>query len=271
MKLIHVVRNSPDWVNLEADYDAHQVSALVKDNMRKIFKNWRRYLKPDYCTFRSLIVDIAKNNHSKLGADIQFSTALDIQKNLAKIEDKYIVLFSDDDDWYHPDVFNFVIDSYTNNPNADAIMWNHCAFCNNFKQFQKQRTEPYFVLTNNLSFHTNNYALTDVFFRKFNTEDDIHQLNYGQDYDLYYGHNNIDLLFKDRMQFIKLEPCLSVANKSITSYSYWWENDVVDLIDVIDACSHFESLTIPKSVQWAAQEINETLALYKKIEFKAML
>lgn len=267
MKKIHVTRNSPNWIELENNYEDHEISDKIKQNMKKIFKNWNANIKPSYFKFRDLIVKIAKENHSRLNADLYFDTALNIQDKLNAIDDRFVVLFSDDDDWYHPNVFDAVIDSYEQDESLDAIMWNHCAYCNNYKQFEKNhRTRPYFILTNNLFFHTNNYALTDNFFKKFSSQEDIDLLNTGKDYDVYYGHTVIDLLFKQRMKFIKLQNCMSVANKSISSYSYWWENDATGLPEVIQNCASGNSDPIPTEVQWATKEILEGMEIYKTLK-----
>ncbi len=269
MKLIHVTRNSPNWLDLEKDYESHQIKENIKNNMRKIFKQWNLHLKPSYFIFRNWIVEIAKNNHKKIKADLYFQTALNIQDNIKEINDKYIVLFTDDDDWNHPNIANFLFEFYHQNPDVDAIQWNHCAFCSNFQQFKNNNyKEPYFILTNNTSFHTNNYVLTDNFFKKFNSTEDIHLLNYGKDWDIYYGHTNIDIFFKDKINFKKIPNYLSVASKTISSYSYWWENDASKLIDIIEICTKGSYQTIPSQIEWAKEEVLETLNAYKKLKFK---
>lgn len=265
MKRIHVTRNSPNWLELENNYESHEISDKIKQNMKKIFKNWNAHINPSYFKFRDQIVRIAKGNHAILNADLYFDTALDIQDKLNSLEGRFVVLFSDDDDWYHPNVFDSVVEAYNQNNDLDAIMWNHCAYCNNYKQFDKNHKAPYFILTNNVFFHTNNYALTDNFFRKFSSQEDIDLLNRGKDYDVYYGHTIIDLLFKQRMNFVKLKQCMSVANKSISSYSYWWENDATELAGVIRTCADQICEPIPLDVEWARKEILDGLAIYKTL------
>lgn len=273
MKFFHVVRNSPDWLELAKDYNAHVFNNNVKESLKKVFNDWSRIFSPNYFIIRNEIAKIAKENYDKIKFDKVWLSSLNIEKDL-KNESKFIVAFSDDDDWYHPDLVKFIKYYYEKNPDVDAITWNHSAFCNNYKIFDAQKnskmySEPYFIVNKEKFFHTNNYVLTNNFFKKI-TSDDINVLHYGLNYDLHYGHNIIDQFFKQKINTGKINETLSMANKSITSYSYFWDFKVEDLITIVKKCQDIE-IKIPNEYKWAEKEIQETMSIFKKINFRKFL
>lgn len=271
MKCFHVLRNAPAWLKLMKNYDSHELNPIVKEKMKFIFKQWNQLIKPNYFEFREEITKIAKVNHAKISVNQIFTTALGIEKELMNVDGPYFVLFSDDDDWYNPKIIEYVKQSYFTNPTVDAILWNHCAFCSNYKQFEKLATEPYFVFKQDLTFHTNNYALTNNFFKNINT-DDVNLLNFGNEHDIYFGHTNLDSYFKNKLKIVQLPEWLSMANKNITSYSFWRKNyDLCSIIDMIQICTTINSVKVPDGFSWATNEINQMMNLYKKLKFKKNL
>ena len=257
MKCFHVLRNSPDWIEIEKNYESHNFNPVVKEKMKTTFKQWNELMKPSYFVFREKIAYLTRKNHSKLDVDEKFLTAFEIEKKLLNLNCDYLVLFSDDDDWYNRKLICTIKEHYYKNPNIDAIIWNHCAFCSNYIHFEKKEKSPYFILKEDLSFHTNNYALTNNFFKKLSSKD-VDLLNYGIEYELYYGHNNLDVFFKNRLNICKINDWFSMSNKNITSYSFWLKNRNVKIIlDLIKNSQYIKTINPPSNLIWAKEEVNQ--------------
>lgn len=273
MKIFHVVRNAPDWLSLQKEehYDAHVFNDFVKNKMKEIFKLWNEILTPNYFVFRNKIAEIAKNNHALLPVDKFYNSALHIEKELFEQKPPYLVVFTDDDDWHNHNLVNVLKKTYEKNLHVDAILWSHAAFCSNYKQFDKNGKNPFFIFKKDLNFYTNNYALTDNFFKKIDNKD-IKLLNYGIEYELFYGHNNIEKFFKNRLIKIKIPDWLSMSNKNITSYSFWLNNNSFkDIEDVIKKYKCIQNIDVDNRFEWAKKSINDIIYLYKQLKIKKNL
>ena len=205
MNFFHVVRNSPDWLDISDKYESHVFNENVKNSLKKVFRDWSKIFYPNYFKLRHEISKIAFKNYERIKFDNIWTSSFHIEENL-KNQGKFLVAFSDDDDWYHDQLIEETTVYYDKNPDIDAIIWDHSAFCNNYKIFDAQKNskiyyEPYFIANKENFFHTNNYVLTDNFFNKLSS-DDIKILHYGLDYDLHYGHNILDKFFKNKNIFI---------------------------------------------------------------------
>ena len=273
MKVIHVIRDTADWDNLTLDnyFDQPFDNDLVKNEMIEMIRKWDVAMTPSYFKFRSVITKIAFKNHDRLDVDIRFSSSNNLEYELKSIPKPYIVLFVDDDDWHNPEVVQMLKDEYSKDQNLDAMVWDHFVFLTNYKSFNWEKKEPYFLNANRGYFHTNNYALTDRFWDNL-TEYDLEYLYKGVDCDLCYGHNMIDRRFKPLMNYKELygRGVCSIANKTITSYSSFLKkrNDLLNELSNIVLKCQTSQLEIPDEISWAKEEIKETMELYKTMQVK---
>jgi len=275
MKIIHVIRDTVDWnsLNLNNYFDQPFDNNFVKKEMYKMIKKWDAILEPNYFKFRSMVANIAYENHNKLNVDIRFKSSNKLEQKLKSISKPYIVLFVDDDDWHNPDVTQMLKHQYSRNKNLDAIVWDHYAFLTNYKSFNWQKNKPYFLETARGFFHTNNYALTDRFWDNL-TNEDIEYLNKGVKEDLCYGHHMIDRRFKNLINYKEVfGKVYSVSNKTICSYSSFLKrkNDLIrELQEIVTTCQ-LSHVAVPPEINWAKEEINKIIDIYKILKFKKIM
>lgn len=270
MNVLHAIRNAPDWLKLQNEkaYDEHVFNNFVKNKMKKVFNLWSTNISPNYFVFRNKFTKIARKNHLSLSVDKFFESALNIEKKLVIESQPFLILFSDDDDWYNNQVVDIIKNIYKKNLNIDAILWNHAAFLSNYKQFDKNHNKPYIVCEKKINFFTNNYALTDKFFKKLNIKD-FNYLNYGIEYEPFYGHCNLKKFFMNKMKIIKIPDWLSMSHKSICSYSFWLKNDSFE--DIKKVVNNYKykvtnNLNIENKFNWAKDYIQEVIKLYKNLK-----
>jgi hypothetical protein len=278
MNVVHVVRDTVDWgsLTLESYYNQPFDNSFVKSQMLEMIKKWNSKLSPNYFKFRNSVVEIASDNHRMLEADFKLKSSRNLESFVKNISKPYVVLFTDDDDWHSPDVTKMLRDQYSQNESLEAIIWDHYSFLTNYKIFNWDKKTPYFIKAARGFFHTNNYALTDKFWDRL-TKDDIEFLHTGVKEDLCYGHNMIDRRFKSLIKFKEVKgKVYSVSSKTITSYSALikrnhdlpTQNDLLgELCQIVETCKT-SKLDIPPEIDWAFEEVNKTMKIYKDIKFK---
>lgn len=272
MKIIHTLRNCPDWKNLNKHnfFEQKFDNQFVKGKLFELIKIWDQLLKPDYFEFRHQITEIALANHQKLQVDGRITETLGLLDKLKNVERPYLVIFCDDDDWHRPSVVPMLREKFSESPELDAIIWDHSVFLTNFKAFNWDKKEPYFLLDSRRFFHTNNYALTNNFFDKL-TDEDVKYLHYGIQYEQCYGHNQIDRKYKPQMKIAQIHGSVfSTSSKTISSFSPWIEHGdkiLKEFIPTIIQCQQYQP-DPPEELNWAHGEIQATLEVYKSLAIK---
>jgi len=264
MLSVHALRNAPDWGNFNVSSYLLQEnihSDILNEHTKNIYL-WNSVLKPNYFKFRETLSSIARTNHHKLLVDIRLKTTLYLEEYLSKIKPPYLVFISDDDDWYDYKILDLVKNSYANNPALDAITWTSYELFLNHKVLSSRK--PYIAKSKKWIFDTNNYCLTDQFFKKLGS-DDYRLLNYSRIMEQSYDHAIMETIYKNKINWEKIKVC-SLVNKNIASYSMWLYHfiNINDLLEIIKICSS-RYPSISNDLCWATSEIQSVLKLYKEI------
>jgi len=120
------VRRTEDWCNVSSDF--------LKNNFFKDFGKgynwkedifdrvvwWDELFNLSYTGYRCGIKEIAKSQH-------YFKTIS--WKNFYNLSNDDIVIPVDDDDWFHPDLANLILDKCTN---CEVGFWDPLVFCSTF-------------------------------------------------------------------------------------------------------------------------------------------
>lgn len=271
MQIIHVIRNAPNWLELNLDnyLDQANIHKCITSKMRPIIQQWNSILCPDYFIFRDKLSSIAASNHNKLNVDLRLSTSFHLEERINQFKSPFIVLICDDDDWYCSKVIDFISSCYRNDPNLDIISWRHSVLNTNYK-YLSNAENPNFHKFDTDGFLTNNYCLTDNFFRKLD-EKDYAALNYGVETDLSYDHRILNQ-YKNRMNIHFDDGRYSMSNKTVASYSglIFATQSWTKIIDIIIKCQNY-AIEIPDEFMWASDEIKQVMDLYKSLKFDLLL
>jgi hypothetical protein len=110
--LIICIRNTVDWENIEFDQMRFPLSIPPNKSMNDIKKNWSLISGNDICKVRAKIKHIAMENWCKIPEITMIVDASNIKISelviALSIFDNYFLLPTDDDDWYHPDIYKIL-------------------------------------------------------------------------------------------------------------------------------------------------------------------
>lgn len=114
MRIFLCLRNTRDWNNIDIN-DILDESNIF-NNCSTYIKNirrWQKYITPKYFEYRQILKDIAINQWS-----LPWFAYCD--NYIEHLNDEDIIVPVDDDDWFHPDLENFLVE---NSKNCDFGYW----------------------------------------------------------------------------------------------------------------------------------------------------
>lgn len=241
-----VIRKSPNWLT----YDSEMSRQFCRENnfpetlIIEYIDIWDRILKVDYRQFRHALQAIAKENFSRVlnSETVSYQDMLDIDAN-------DLVAFTDDDDWFAPDLFS-------NRGNVHGLKWSSIRIGRIFSADFAYGTEaPFSFRPPSSTIYTNTYYVTGQIIRVLGI-------------DSLFEHTSADRAFYNK-SFRPQETVnyLSCANKSpasalsalfLMSFRPFIESPEAEFLKLRD---HIEMLETPNDFQWLRTPIEE----YKKL------
>jgi len=194
MKRIIYIRHSPKWESMTEQKFIEQEFPNSQEWWDKALPNifpqvkwWNSLCSISYFEYRKKVTDITLRNISKTNPSIVLSKKIEIQN------DKFIFLPTDDDDWYHPKIFE-ILEKHIE---SDLIIWKN--FIN------KEYRNPTRIFTNN-------YALTHNGKQKLKDKGLIpSNILFGDFPEMF------DVLQSKYIKTSKINECLSVTNRTLAS------------------------------------------------------
>ena len=251
IKINIFVRSNINWsyVNQETIEKLHEAGGYPFPIFNGI-RIWNDHFKLDYFSYRRFLQSISEQTWSNirqtdsiLKDDCKFIEMLVDHERFKKV----VILPTDDDDWYSPDISQMLSEAYAENPDADVISWNcgsvHYQKGLAFTPFGKRR------------FLTNGYAVTGRGVEK------LWEFGQGVGILVLNRHAAAKRIFTEHSGLFNIvdiedDTCYSIKNSSPASLTDIrklgdGELDIADLSESI--VGSFEA--VPRAMEWAAQHI----------------
>jgi hypothetical protein len=261
-----VERQSPEWGSQV--FDSKEASALIARRLRggtpqeEVFESqtlalhalWARCFTISFAACRLFLKEVAHETWQNVqGCDAIFSEQQHGTVSASVFGGSGLVLFTDDDDWYSPRVFEQIADAKVPST-ANCILWNRVRFNGvvSSKTIVPIDESPTWV-------YTNNYALRANLFAS------------GMDVSAVMQHGLANSMVKQQTWEIYVLPhaSLSVKNKSPCSWTSL--NEAVNspdpeknLLGLVEkyACSSYE---LEGGSQWAAPYADACQAYFREV------
>lgn len=243
MEKIVFLRHSPDWRSmteesfLDQDIDLLPVSkewwnkALLK--MYQQVKWWNMFCSVSYFDYRQRLKDITLKNIKRTN----HSLFLDKKK---EIDGPFIFIASDDDDWFHPNIFE-IIDQHVK-CDTELVVWK--SYWYKIDVLAKRGVEKVF---------TNNYALTHNLRDKSILFDDLPSTS--------------DILWSGQLKTVNIDEFLSFTNKTIASASIMMGKYMATKRDFVDTIIRFGK-RVNNEIDWISEEFEMMNVLNESLKIK---
>lgn len=212
---------------------------------------WNETLKVDYFKYRYKLNQIQKSSIQKIN-----NLDIIIDRNDIKILDTlddYVLICSDDDDWFHPEVFNYLRELKCDSV-AWFMSWIGYTYWKDDKfgvMFNKNAPYEYFKT------YTNNFAITKSGYNKCRHIKNL----------LEHHHYVCENCYKTKnFDYEPIDQFLSVAVKSpasITSLINTTDNN--QLLEIVNHQIKMTNI-LPPEIEWAQSYYNEYMKLTKLLK-----
>ena len=239
MKVYLYLRNTEDWDNLK---DIEDATFWVKGRHGNV-RHWNHWCSLSWFEYRQRLKEICFGAIESLEIPLLYFGMKGSQQAISVMEDDDFVVPTDDDDFFHPDIEQFVLD----NSDCDVLLWDSVV----------NQSVCHYGLHKYSKFHsiagTNSYALRGSYL-KHKTEasmtkhgavieqakklkaniKDLRQTHEMSCYNWHPGSMSAINAFRDYLDFPKLFP----RNKPLSLPSHWqwlepWYGQVIDLVQCL--------------------------------------
>lgn len=222
--------------NQEID-NQHCIRLLKQGRLSNAIRNWNTTFSLNYFTFKEKIKALAANNLKEVK-----NINLFINKPEELPNTEFNLLPIDDDDWFHPDIFSFLL------PQADVYYWPH-TFINqncNIKELKGIGRKIY----------TNNFAITNQGYEKLKSS----QIDITRDYSIFSG-GAINQLLKLNISSEFINRPLNVANKSPSSFSILMKvNNLIEYVKSFD-----KEVEVTSDLEWSQKLLDQRRKLIQEL------
>jgi len=241
MRIIIYVNNKTDYYDMTYDDFLKQNFWFPLNDIEKLIRFWDRNFKTKYFEFRKKLNDIAISNWKKLNGCIVYEW-----ESLFDFGDDSLFLFTDDDDFYNPD-----LSQHEEVLNCDCVYWKPAAFVTTvLTPKDKFPDSPFFDFSRKRLLYSNNYGFTKKGLLKI------------KDRNMLETNIKANQLLES-MNTVYLKSHLNLANKTIASLT---SLNIINKEKLIDFFTNFSTsnFQIPDDFKWANQQIMETMRLYNE-------
>lgn len=243
-----VVRQSPDWANIDVEAFKEQSRQFCRtigrpeDQVNELMALWDSTFAISFFALRQRMKEIAQTNLRSI-RNCRTHQIADFKTG--DFENQEIFCFVDDDDWFSPEIHTAL--EAADDGKIEGFRWKHVAFGNKDGEAVTLRAVSPTV-------YTNNYAVKASYLKSkpANLKSVLQ-------------HFDADAAFK-KMKIANIDSYLSVTNKHPGS-TIFLESNLGEqrtrekLIEVVnqycDSVSGFDSSSLPREIGWAQAQIEE--------------
>jgi hypothetical protein len=245
-KGIIVLRQTPDWGRLDYGYldtlgPFERLTGLPDGFLRRFIGTWDETLKVPFFTIRQQLKDLSLRNF----AAVADACLVPLEQARTELPEGDILLFTDDDDWYAPDIVPRLLAAAGE---AEGLVWNSAMFTGGLR------------LRDQFHCFTNNYAVHARLIARCG-------LGIIDKVDQHFRANQV-FIRKPTLEARYLPDCLSVANKHPASPALFFlhHKDAVSKAHVAQQVEGFlagwEGLELPPELEWARPCMEETRSIF---------